>query len=67
MNEQEPPPIDRLAIQRVLRRVDGFAPGLRLDDATARRVVEEVITDMPTRTDDDRLMEVRKRLLIATE
>jgi hypothetical protein len=29
--------------------------------------MEKVVADMPDRDDDDRLMEARKRLLIATE
>ena len=62
----EPPaPPDRVAVKRAMARLDGFARGLGLDRAAARQIVEEVVTDMPERTDDERLMEARKRMLKA--
>ncbi|MGH1574965.1 hypothetical protein ACRAWG_35420 [Methylobacterium sp. P31] len=52
--------------QRLTRRLDGFARGLGLDGATTREIVKKVLADMPTRTDDERLMEARKRMLVAS-
>lgn len=67
MTEPEPP-VDKLAVQRLRRQVDGFARGLGVDVETTRQIVEKVVADMMTgRDDDDRLTEARKRLLIATE
>ena len=67
MTEPEPPPVDKLAIQRLRRQVDGFARGLGVDIDVTRQIVEKVVADMPDRDDDQRLMEARKRLLIATD
>lgn len=50
-------------MKHVVARLDGFARGLGLDRARVRQIVEGVIADMPERTDDERLMEVRKRML----
>ena len=65
MTEPSAPP-DRAAVKRAMARLDGFARGLGLDEATTRRIVEEVVTDMPERDDDERLMEARKRMLKAS-
>ena len=54
---------ERAVIQRMMRRLDGFARGLGLDDATARRIVEQVLADMPVHTDEERLTEARHRLI----
>jgi hypothetical protein len=67
MNEPEPPPVDRLTVQRLRRQVDEFARGLGVDGEATQQIVEKVVADMPDRSEDDRLMEARKRLLIATE
>ena len=65
MTEPSIPP-DRAAVKRTMARLDGFARGLGLDEATTRQIVEEVLADMPDRDDDDRLMEARKRMLKAS-
>ena len=65
MNEEPSGPIDKAAVQRLVRRVDGFARGLGLDGDTMRRIAEGVIADMPSRSDEERVMEARKRLLLA--
>jgi len=54
------------AAQRLIRRLDGFARGLGLEGAITRKIVEKVLADMPSRTDDERLMEARKRMLMAS-
>jgi hypothetical protein len=50
----------------LIRRLDGFARELGLDGATTREIVEKVLADMPSRTEDERLMEARKRILVAS-
>lgn len=65
MSETPPGPVDKAAVQRLVRRVDGFARGLGLDGDTMRQIAEGVIADMPSCLDEERVMEARKRLLLA--
>ena len=53
------------AVQRVMRRLDGFARGLGLGEATTRQIVEKVAADMPMRSDEERLVEARARMILA--
>jgi hypothetical protein len=55
---------ERKAIQHMMRRLDGFARGLGLDEATKRQIVEKVFADMPVHTDEDRLAEARARMIV---
>ena len=55
-----------VAIQHMMRRLDGFARGLGLDEATTRQIVEAVVTDMPDQPEDERLAEARCRLIVAS-
>jgi hypothetical protein len=50
-----------------MRRVEGFARGLGLDDASTRRIAESVIADMPLRLAEERVAEARARMISATE
>ncbi|MCJ2101040.1 hypothetical protein [Methylobacterium sp. E-046] len=52
-------------VQRMMRRLIGFARGLGLDEATIRRIVRQVAADMPSRMDDERLVEARLRMVAA--
>lgn len=54
---------ERAAIQHMMRRLDGFARGLGLDEAVAREIVEQVYADMPVHTDEERLAEARRRMV----
>jgi hypothetical protein len=56
---------ERAAIQYMMRRLDGFARGLGLIEATTRQIVEKVAADMPERSDDERLETARNSLLAA--
>ncbi|WP_267359357.1 MULTISPECIES: hypothetical protein [unclassified Methylobacterium] len=56
---------ERAAIQYMMRRLDGFARGLGLDEATTRQVVEKVAADMPMRSVGERLETARRYLLAA--
>ncbi|MGT2477916.1 hypothetical protein ACU4GR_01345 [Methylobacterium oryzae CBMB20] len=56
----------RAAIQHMMRRLDGFARGLGLDEAATRLIVERVFADMPVHTDEERLAEARNRLIAAS-
>ena len=58
---------ERAAIQYMMRRLDGFARGLGLDEATTRQIVEQVAADMPVHTDEERLAESRARMIVASE
>jgi hypothetical protein len=61
-----PAPLRRqAAIQYMMRRLDGFARGLGLDEAATREVVERIAADMPERSDDERLETARNCLLAA--
>ncbi|KOX57796.1 hypothetical protein ADL19_09575 [Streptomyces purpurogeneiscleroticus] len=54
------------AIQRMMRRVDEFARGLSLDEATTRQIVEKIAAEMPDQSDDERLDAARQRMIIAS-
>lgn len=55
----------RAAIQHMMRRLDGFARGLGLDEAVMRQIVEKIAADMADRSDDERL-ETARNCLLAT-
>jgi len=57
---------ERAALQHMIRRLDGFARGLGLDEATTRRIVDRVIANMPLMPDDDRLARASNWMLIAS-
>ena len=59
-------PIDRAADQQMMRRLDGFARGFGLSEATTRTIVEKVVADMPKELDEDRLAEACRRMIIAS-
>ena len=50
----------------MMRRLDGFTRELGLDEAIMRLVTEQVVADMPMRTDEERLAEARNRLIVAS-
>lgn len=56
----------RSAIRCMMRRLDGFARGLGLDEAATRQIVEQVAADMPMRTDEEHLIEARMRMIFAS-
>jgi hypothetical protein len=56
---------ERAAIQHMMRRLDGFARGLGLDEAATRLIVEKVFADMPLHTDEERLAKARARMVEA--
>ena len=56
---------ERAAIQYMMRRLDGFARGLGLDEATTRQIDEQVAADMADRSDSERLETARSCLLAA--
>lgn len=57
---------ERAAVQFMMQRLDGFARGLGLGEATTRRIVEQVVADKPARTDEERLIEARAQMILAT-
>ncbi|MCJ2021770.1 hypothetical protein MKK84_30900 [Methylobacterium sp. E-065] len=57
---------ERAAVQHMMRRLDGFARGLGLDEAIMRQIVEKVVGHMPVHTDEERLAEARNRLIVAS-
>jgi hypothetical protein len=57
---------EQAMIKFMLRRLDGFADGLGLHEAVARKIVKEVAADMPMRTNEERLMEARARMVAAS-
>jgi len=48
-----------------MRRLDGFARGLGLDEAATHRIVERVAADMAMRSDEKRMVEARLRMIVA--
>ncbi|MCJ2140057.1 hypothetical protein [Methylobacterium sp. E-066] len=56
----------RAAVQHMMRRLDGFARGLGLDEATTRAIVERVVADRPEQTDEERSIEARCRMIVAS-
>lgn len=63
MSEEHNP--DPEAIQRLMRRLHGYAQGLGLDDATTRQIVERVIADLPNADDVHLQAEARQWMLQA--
>lgn len=59
-------PNREIVIERLMRRLEGFAVGIGLDEETTRHIVERVNTDMPLASDDDRLARARNWMLIAS-
>nr|WP_042675578.1 hypothetical protein [Methylobacterium sp. B34] len=57
---------ERAAVQFMMRRLDGFARGLGLDEAATRRIAEGVLTDLPVHRDEERLEVARQRMIIAS-
>ena len=57
---------ERAAIQHMMRRLDGFARSVGLDEAAARGIVEKVAADMLMRTDEERVIEARTRMIEAS-
>lgn len=55
-----------IVIERLMKRLEGFAVGIGLDQETTRHIVDRVITDMPLASDDDRLARARNWMLIAS-
>lgn len=66
MSEESVAADERGAIQYMMRRLDGFARGLGLDEAAMRQVVERVLVDMPDQEASERLVEARARIILAT-
>lgn len=52
-------------VQHMMRRLDGFARGLGLDEAATRKIAVQVAADMPMRTEEERLVEARGRMVAA--
>lgn len=66
MSEDPEATHERAAIQFIMRRLDGFARGLGLDEATTRQIVGTVFADMPVHRDEERLDVARQRMIIAS-
>ena len=50
----------------MMPRVDGFACGLGLDEATTRQIVEKIAAEMPDQSDDERLDADCQPMIIAS-
>ncbi|MFC6027401.1 MULTISPECIES: hypothetical protein [Methylobacterium] len=50
----------------MMRRLDGFARGLGLEEAATRTIVEKVATELPEHSDEERLAEARRRMIVAS-
>ena len=57
---------ERAAIQHMMRRLDGSARGLGLDESATCRGVERVYADLPVHRDEKRLEVARQRMIIAS-
>ncbi|WP_447680122.1 hypothetical protein [Methylobacterium mesophilicum] len=49
-----------------MRRLDSFARGLGLEEAATRTIVEKVATELPEHSDEERLAEARRRMIVAS-
>ena len=50
----------------MMRRLDGFARGLGLDEAAMRGIVKKVVADMPKEPDEECLVEACRRMIAAS-
>lgn len=66
MNDDPDAARERAAIQHMMRRLDGFARGLGLDEAITRQVVEKVAAEMPDSSNDERRDAARQRMIVAS-
>ena len=66
MNEDLEAAHVRVAIQHMMRRLDGFARGLGLDDRRTRQIVEQVALEMVVGTDEERIIEARALMIEAS-
>lgn len=57
---------ERTAIQHMMRRLDGFARGVGLDQAATRQIVERVYAEMPLHSVGERIDVARQRMIIAS-
>lgn len=62
----EADPNREIVIERLMKRLEGFAVGIGIDQETTRHIVDRVITDMPFAPDEDRLARARNWMLIAS-
>ncbi|XYD12465.1 hypothetical protein R1A27_31465 (plasmid) [Methylobacterium sp. NMS12] len=53
-------------MQFMMQRLKGFARVVDLDEATTRRIIRQVVADMPRRSDEERLAEARSRMIKAS-
>lgn len=59
-------PDREIVIERLMKRLEGFAVGIGIDQETTRHIVDRVLTDMPFASDEDRLARARDWMLIAS-
>lgn len=52
--------------RHMMRRLDGFARVLGLDEAATRTIVEKVAAELPEHSDEERLAEARRRMIVAS-
>ncbi|WCS27757.1 hypothetical protein LOK46_13335 [Methylobacterium sp. NMS14P] len=53
-------------IQFMMQRLKGFARVVDLDEATTRRIIRQVVADMPTRSIEAWMVEARSRMIKAS-
>lgn len=59
-------PGDDGGVERLATRLQSLAQGLGLDDVTLRQIAVRVVTDMPHRTDEERMGRARNWMLVAS-
>ena len=50
----------------MMQRVDGFARGLGLEEASTRQIVGKIAAEMPDQSEYERLDAVHQRMIIAS-
>lgn len=66
MSDESETAHERAAIQHMMRRLDGFARGLGLDEVATRRIDEQIAAEMPDQSDEERLDVARQRMIVAS-
>ena len=63
----DPEVAHELAVSRhMMRRSDRFARRLGLDEATKREIIKKVVFEMPLVEEEERLIDARARMIIAS-
>lgn len=66
MSDDSDPSRRQADIHFMMQRLKGFSRVVDLDEAKTRQIIRQVVADMPSRSDEERLVEARSRMIRAS-